>query len=149
MAVGAAVLKYITDHKLVERCATMGRYLLKHLQDLKDIDIVGDVRGLGLFTGVEFVTDKSLKTTFGPQIKLHKQIAREAFQRGLITYPGGGGADGVCGDHILLSPPFVITKAQIDDLVTILRDSILAVRKRLPPHSDDIASSTQEVQAPH
>lgn len=127
-AVGAAVLRYIDEHELVDRSMRMGEYLLGRLTELLDLDTVGDVRGLGLLCAVELVKDKRTKETFDPQQKINARVSAEAFRRGLVIYPGGGGADGINGDHILLAPPFIITEAQIDEMVDILRESILAVR---------------------
>jgi len=130
-AVGAAVLRYIEEQGLVERSRQMGQYLLERLKSLLDLEIVGDVRGLGLFAGVELVKDKSTKVPFDPELKVNAQVAAEAFKRGLITYPGGGGADGINGDHILLAPPFIITESQIDELVRILEEAIEVVQQSL------------------
>ncbi len=130
-AIGAAVLAYIEKHGLIERSLRMGEYLLKKLQELRSLDIVGDVRGLGLFAGVELVKSKQTKETFGPTLKINTRVAAEAFTRGLISYPGGGGADGINGDHILFAPPFIITEDQVDELVGTLRDSIDAVQATL------------------
>lgn len=127
VAIGAAVLKYLTDHELVARSARMGEVLLRKLQTLRDLEMVGDVRGLGLFAGVELVADRSSKSPFDPKLGINGRVAREAFARGLICYPGGGGADGINGDHILLAPPFVIDESQIDELVNALRQAIKAV----------------------
>jgi adenosylmethionine-8-amino-7-oxononanoate aminotransferase len=123
-AVAVAVLDYIRENELVKRCAAMGGYLLKKLQDLYRHSIVGDIRGLGLMAGVEFIKDRKTKEPFDPALKLNALIGSRAFDKGLITYPGGGGADGVRGDHILLAPPFIITVEQIDQLVGILGETI-------------------------
>ncbi len=130
-AIGAAVLSYIQEHKLIERSKQKGQYLLDKLQNLNSLDIVGDIRGLGLFAGIEFVTDKTTRTWFDSALKINKQIANQAFIRGLITYPGGGGIDGIHGDHILLAPPFIITEKQIDELVEILSSAITTVENQI------------------
>ncbi len=126
-ATASAVLDYIREHDLVQRCAAMGAYLMKKLQDLYRHPIVGDVRGLGLMAGVEFVRDRNTKEPFDPKLRLNALIGSRAFDKGLITYPGGGGADGVRGDHILLAPPFIITEEQIDRLAGILDEAIAEV----------------------
>jgi adenosylmethionine-8-amino-7-oxononanoate aminotransferase len=123
-AIGLAVLSYIEDNQLIPRCAQMGRYLLDQLQIIRQRSIVGDVRGKGLFAGVEYVKNKETKETFDPALKVNTLISNRAFEKGLILYPGGGGADGIRGDHSLLAPPFVITEDQIDDLVRILDETI-------------------------
>ena len=85
---------------------------------------IGDIRGRGLFRGIELVADRASKEPLDPKLKLHARIKSHAMDRGLICYPGGGGADGVRGDHVLLAPPFIIEEAQIRDLVDILGDAI-------------------------
>jgi len=85
---------------------------------------VGDIRGRGLFRGIELVADRASKEPFDPKLKLHARIKAEAMSRGLICYPGGGTADGERGDHVLLAPPFIIEEAQVRDLVGILGNAI-------------------------
>ncbi len=127
VAIGAAVLRYIEEHKLVERSAAMGKVLLEHLQNLRKHAIVGDVRGLGLFAGIELVQDRNTKQTFPSALKVNARLAQEAFQRGLITYPGSGGADGIHGDHLLLAPPFIIDEEGIAQMTRILDEALAAV----------------------
>ncbi len=131
MAVGAAVLKYIKMHDLVTRAREIGKYLLDQLSTLRELDIVGDVRGLGMFCGVEFVQDNAAKIPFAPKQGVSAKIAAAAFQRGLITYPGSGGVDGLYGDHTLICPPFIITKEQVDEMVRILHDAIEEVSQSI------------------
>jgi adenosylmethionine-8-amino-7-oxononanoate aminotransferase len=126
-AIGAAVLRYIQDNDLVKRSEEMGDYLNERLRSLSDVDMVGDIRGLGLFAGIELVRDKQSRKWFDPSLKVNIQVANQAFTRGLITYPGSGGVDGIHGDHILLAPPFTISRAQVDEMVDILRRAIHAV----------------------
>jgi len=123
-AVGVAVLDYIEKHGLVERSATLGRYLLEQLEDLRDHPSVGDVRGLGLFAGIEFVKDKESKEPFPPDVGFAQRVLERCFGNGLLVYPGTGSVDGVRGDHIQVAPPFVVTKPQIDEIVTLLDRSI-------------------------
>jgi adenosylmethionine-8-amino-7-oxononanoate aminotransferase len=85
---------------------------------------VGDIRGRGLFRGLELVSDRETKVPFDPTRKLNARIKAEAFAAGLICYPMGGTIDGVRGDHILLAPPFIIEDAQIDELTEKLGTAI-------------------------
>jgi adenosylmethionine-8-amino-7-oxononanoate aminotransferase len=133
MATGNAVLQYMKQHGLVQRSREMGHYLIKQLRTLRKLHIVGDVRGIGMFCGIEFVKNKGTKKPFDPSRKVNAMVFEAAFKRGLITYPGSGGADGIKGDHVLICPPFIITKEQIDELVAILREALKEVAQQLNP----------------
>ena len=128
-AIASAVLDYTRDNDLVSKSAEMGIYFLDKLKGLYRHSIVGDVRGLGLFAGIELVKDRERKEPFDPQKNINGRIGSRAFQKGLICYPGGGGADGISGDHILLAPPLIITEEEIDKLVRILDEAIGEVAK--------------------
>ena len=130
-AIGAAVLRYIQKNALVERSMRMGSYLMQKLASLNALDIVGDIRGLGLFAGIELVRDKASRAWFDRSLKVNLQVANQAFELGLITYPGNGGIDGIHGDHILLAPPFTISEAQIDEMVGILHRAIGTIQDQL------------------
>ena len=130
-AIGAAVLRYIQKNALVEQSMRMGSYLMQKLASLNALDIVGDIRGLGLFAGIELVRDKASRAWFDRSLKVNLQVANQAFELGLITYPGNGGIDGIHGDHILLAPPFTISEAQIDEMVGILHRAIGTVQDQL------------------
>ena len=85
---------------------------------------MGDIRGRGLFWGVEFVADRATREPFDPSLRLHARIKRTAFEAGLMCYPMGGTLDGRRGDHLLLAPPFNIEAAQVDEIVTGLSRAI-------------------------
>ncbi len=123
-SIGCAVLDYIEKHDLVTRSREMGDYLLRELSSLNAHSIVGDIRGLGLFAAVEFVKDKAKKTPFDPKEKVNARIGARALEKGLIVYPGSGGADGIKGDHVLLAPPYIVSEEQIREIVSILDSSI-------------------------
>ena len=78
---------------------------------------VGDVRGRGLFVGVELVADRDSKQPLDPARRTHSRVKSEAMQRGLLVYPMGGTVDGRQGDHILMAPPFISTAADIDAMI--------------------------------
>ena len=98
---------------------------LEELQ--KDHPIVGDVRGMGLMLGIELVKDKNTKEPFPPDAKVAAAVTREAMQRGVIVYPGTGTADGIVGDHILMTPPYIMTREHVDELISVLDQSITTV----------------------
>jgi adenosylmethionine-8-amino-7-oxononanoate aminotransferase len=85
---------------------------------------VGDVRGRGLFQGLELVADRDTKAPFDPKAKLHTRVKREAMARGLMVYPMGGTVAGVAGDHVLLAPPFIVDAAVVDTIVERLGDAV-------------------------
>lgn len=125
-AVGDAVLKYIEDHDLVARAATMGEHLRTGLCSLLDLPWVGDVRGAGLFLGVEFVADRSTKAPFRPERGFAKRVEAEALRRGVVTYACRGTVDLTAGDHMLFAPPLVLTEAEADRIVEVMREAITA-----------------------
>lgn len=87
---------------------------------------VGDIRGRGLFWGVELVQGRDTKAPFDPALKLHARVKKEAFARGLMVYPMGGTVDGRYGDHVLLAPPFITTDAELALIVQRLDEAIAA-----------------------
>jgi len=91
---------------------------------LLDLETVGEVRGIGLLRGVEFVSDKHSKRPFAPELNFAGRVTTAALQRGLLVYPIQGCVDGVSGDHLLIAPPAVITEDQINWAVDQLRNSI-------------------------
>jgi len=123
-AVGAAVIDYLEKHKLVQRSAELGPYLLKRLETLEDHPSVGDVRGLGIFAGIEFVRDKASKEPFPPEVRFNRRVLERCFGNGLLVYPGVATVDGVRGDHIQVAPPLVVTRSQIDEIVELLDRSM-------------------------
>lgn len=127
ISAGMATLRYLQEHELVEAAARKGERLDKKLRAaLDDIPCVGDIRGLGLMRGVEFVADRASKAPLPPEMHFAQRVADAAFERGLLVYPGSGCVDGVRGDHLTLGPPFIITEAQMDELVALLRQAIKA-----------------------
>ena len=131
-AVGAAAaqaaLDYLEQHDLVTAAAHLGSYLGDQLEaELGELPCVGDIRGLGMLRGVEFVTDRETKEPFSPEIQFNRRVGDSAFERGAVFYPGAGCVDGVRGDHLLIAPPFIITKAEIDEMVGLLQEVILEV----------------------
>ncbi len=122
-AAGLATLTYIKKHGLVQRAAQTGEYLHKRLLELADeVDIVGDVRGLGLMQGLEFVKDRQTAAPFDPGLGLTNRVLARAKQRGLLLYPGTGCVDGVAGDSVIVAPPLITTPDQIDEIVDILAE---------------------------
>jgi adenosylmethionine-8-amino-7-oxononanoate aminotransferase len=93
-------------------------------EKLGDHPNVGDIRGRGLFFGIELVADRTTKVPFDPAKQLHARVKREGMARGLMTYPMGGTIDGRQGDHILLAPPFIVTDEHLADIVRRLHEAV-------------------------
>ena len=124
-AAGLAVVNALLERKLVERCKVQGEKVMSALQQrFSEHEFIGDVRGRGLFLGVEIVSDRESKVPFDYSHGLNKKIKAAAFDAGLICYPMGGTIDGKSGDHILLAPPFIIEDDQITELVDKLAVAI-------------------------
>ncbi|MCA8215169.1 aspartate aminotransferase family protein [Burkholderia cepacia] len=124
-AAALEVQRVIAEEKLLDNVKARGEQLRASLREHYGAHPhVGDVRGRGLFVGVELVRDRDTKATFDPALKLHAAVKREAMQRGLMVYPMGGTIDGVHGDHILVAPPFICTAQQIDTIVERLSGAI-------------------------
>ena len=123
-AVGVAVLDYVEKHNLVRRSAELGEYLHKELRGLYDHPTVGDVRGMGVFAGIEFVKDKGSKEPFATEVGFSRRVLERCFENGLLVYPGVAAVDGFRGDHIQVAPPLVVTRSQIDEIISLLDRSI-------------------------
>jgi adenosylmethionine-8-amino-7-oxononanoate aminotransferase len=117
-AAGAgAVLTAIRERGLLEQVRARGKELSDALHArLGQHPHVGDIRGRGLFRGIELVEDRETKAPFDPARKLHAKIKAAAMDEGLICYPMGGTIDGARGDHVLLAPPFILTSEQVGEL---------------------------------
>jgi adenosylmethionine-8-amino-7-oxononanoate aminotransferase len=127
LAAAAALAVQETIHRdgLLANVVAMGELLDVRLRErLGTHAHVGEIRGRGLFRGVELVADRVTKVPFDPSYKLHARIKTEAMARGLMVYPMGGTIDGLSGDHILIAPPFIVNGAQIGTIVDRLGDAV-------------------------
>lgn len=124
-AAAGAVLRAIQERDLLARVRIMGDALDMALRDrLAQHPHVGDIRGRGLFRGIELVENRETKAPFDPGRRLHARVKAAAMDAGLVCYPMGGTVDGRRGDHILLAPPFIIATEQIGELVDKLSAAI-------------------------
>ncbi|MDR3220789.1 MAG: aspartate aminotransferase family protein [Candidatus Accumulibacter sp.] len=124
-AAALAVQKVIARDNLLAAVRENGEYLKNSLKErLGPHPFVGDIRGRGLFIGVELVQDRTGKTPFDPARKLHAKVKSQAMSNGLMVYPMGGTIDGRLGDHVLLAPPFIATQGDLDKVVDLLATSI-------------------------
>ncbi len=126
-AAGNAVVAKLTGG-LVARCAEMGETLQAALRsEFGQHPHIGDIRGRGLFIGLEVVRDRADKQPFDPSKATHKKLKQTAFANGLLCYPMGGTVDGQYGDHVLLAPPFIMEDAHVDEIVSKLKKTFDAV----------------------
>ncbi len=131
-AAGVAVLTILQEEGLVEAAARQGEYLKAGLLRLQDRHpIIGEVRGKGLMLGLEFVRDRTKKEPFARGLKVSERVVAAALRRGLCVYPGSGTVDGVRGDHILVGPPLVISRAELDLLLSALDGALSDVEDQL------------------
>src|SRR4029450_9609982 len=126
-AAALAVQRVIRRDNLLANVRAQGAHLARRLKErFGNHPFVGNVRGRGLFQGVELVADRGTKEPFDSKLKMHARVKREAMARGLMVYPMGGTADGVRGDHILLAPPFIVDAGAIEGIVEGLGEAIAA-----------------------
>ncbi len=126
-AAGHAVLTAMLDRDLLPRVQDMGDRLQTALEGaFGQHPHVGDIRGRGLFRGIELVEDRASKKPFEAARGIHNRVKQAAFEHGLICYPAGGTADGRLGDHIMIAPPFVIEDDHIEEIVAKLDGALKA-----------------------
>ena len=116
-AAALAVVTTLLDEQLIGRAQVQGAKLKAALEDRFGAHPhIGDIRGRGLFLGMEFVADRATKTPFDPVEARHRAFKAAAFEAGLVCYPMGGTIDGRHGDHVVLAPPFIISDDQIGEM---------------------------------
>ncbi len=124
-AASHAVVSEIFENNLLQHVQTQGEKLQSALNEtFGQHPNIGDIRGRGLFRGLEIVTDRKAKAPFDASLGTAKKIKAAAFDAGLICYPMSGTIDGKNGDHILLAPPFIMNDNQIGELVDKLKLAI-------------------------
>ncbi|MDK4717286.1 aspartate aminotransferase family protein [Rhizobium sp. CNPSo 4039] len=124
-AAGLAVQEILKRDGLLANVTEMGSHLGTRLNErFGNHYHVGDIRGRGLFQGIELVSDRATKVPFDPALKLNARIKKEAMARGLMVYPMGGTIDGKTGDHVLMAPPFIVNRQDIDTIVERLGDAV-------------------------
>lgn len=123
-AAALEVHRIIRDEQLLENVRSMGELLSKKLaESLQDHPNVGSIRGRGLFWGVEFVSNKTTKAPFPVAANVAMGLAELGLTKPyrIAIYPGTGTVDGVNGDHVIISPPYNITPAEVEEIVKTMR----------------------------
>jgi adenosylmethionine-8-amino-7-oxononanoate aminotransferase len=126
-AAGNAVLDYIESHNLFDRVQPAAEILRTELSVLQSHPHVGDIRGLGLLLGIEFVKNKATRRPFPKEDNIAERIRQAALAENVLTYPMQGCVDGVNGDHILLAPPFIISPQECRSIASALRSALQKV----------------------
>ena len=131
-ATALAVQKIVRRDGLVERCRSMG-YVLEALlrHKLGHKKHVGDIRGRGLFWGIEFVADKASKMPFAPALEFGSRVQKRALRFGVAVYPGVATVDGARGDHVLLAPPYTVTQQELETVVNAVVAAYEAVEREV------------------
>jgi adenosylmethionine-8-amino-7-oxononanoate aminotransferase len=131
--IGLQVHDIMQREGLFTRAAEVGAPLLRRLQALADRhELIGEVRGRGLLIGLEFVADRSTREPFDRSVRVAERVVRELRRRNVLVAPGVPPAHtGKVGDHIQISPPFIIAEAEIDLLVGALDESLAAVAREI------------------
>jgi adenosylmethionine-8-amino-7-oxononanoate aminotransferase len=119
------VQQAIAEEGLLERVRHLSGLLFRRLGErFGQHPHVGDIRGRGLFIGLELVADRETKTPLDPKLKTWQKLRRAGFEEGIVCYPSGGCIDGLRGDHVVLAPPFTLADAQVDEIVDKLAKSL-------------------------
>lgn len=113
-AAANAVLDIVEKEQLRDRARTVGLHFMKRLKErFAQLEIVGEVRGVGLLGAVEFVADRQTKRRFDPQLKVGARVSKAARDRGLIARAMPH------GDILGFAPPLVVSESEIDEIVEI------------------------------
>ena len=124
-AASLAVLKKLINNNFPDQVKEKGKYLQKNLEiTLGQNQYVGDIRGRGLFRGIEIVKNRETKEPFSKDLNIAGKIKKKALDLGLICYPMQGTVDGIIGDHILIAPPFIINENEMNEISEKLKSTI-------------------------
>ncbi len=130
-AAGVAVLAEIDRLDLLNNATIMGERLRQGLEKLAEtFPFIGDVRGKGLLLAAEFVADKQTMKPLPKELDAYNHIVEIAYKRGLIIYSRRT-RGGVEGDHFLVCPPMIVNEQEVDEILSILKDSLYELAEQL------------------
>ena len=133
-ATALAVQKIIKREGLVERCKSMGHVLEGLLRQRLACDknkYVGNIRGRGLFWGIEFVANQATKAPFEPAVEFGLRVQKKAFEFGVAVYPGAATVDGVKGDNVLIAPPYTVKREELEEIVDVVAKAYKEIEKEV------------------
>jgi adenosylmethionine-8-amino-7-oxononanoate aminotransferase len=131
-AISLAVIEYMEKNNLFDSVLEKSRNILVELKKIQQrVDFIGDVRGMGLLIGVEFVSNRLTKEPFLRGEMFTQKIVKTAMKNGLLLYPAGSGMDGIHGDAVIVAPPLTITKDEIQHMVKKLESTFLEIDNSL------------------
>ena len=133
--VGLEVLDIIEEENILEHVTEMGEYMLRRLKELQRHAIVGEVRGKGLLLGIELVQNRATKEPFPTSLSVDKRTREILLEKGLSVSTSTGAVDGIKGDSLQLSPPLIITRDQIDQVIRIIDEGLGELEEHLVPSS--------------
>ncbi|WP_100372865.1 aspartate aminotransferase family protein [Bacillus sp. FJAT-45037] len=124
-ATAIAVLEYVEEHDLVRKAEENGRYLKAEIKKLfNQFTMIGDVRGIGMMVGIEFVRNRSSKEPFSASLALTNRIVKQAQQNGLLIYPAQSAKASGEGDAVMIAPPLNTTKVEIDQIIALFTKTL-------------------------
>ena len=127
-AAALEVQRIIREQDLVGAAACQGKRLEALLTDrFGNHRQVGDIRGRGLFYALKFVQARAARTPFDPARGIAEAVKQAALDRGLAIYPCTGTLDGIRGDHVILAPPYIVSDAELAEIIDKLGDAVDAV----------------------
>ncbi|HEX6105307.1 MAG TPA: aspartate aminotransferase family protein [Gemmatimonadales bacterium] len=130
-AAGVATLRYLREHRLIERCRRLGTVLHERLERLRELPLVGDLRGRGLLAGIEFVADPATGEPLPRAAQFAETFTAAALEAGLVVWPNVGHADGARGDLAMLAPPFVVSEEEIEEMVDLFSRALRTAADRI------------------
>ena len=126
VAASLATQKIIRSEGLLPNVVARGKTIRDGLRNtLGEHPNVGDIRGRGMFIGVEFVVNRRSKESFDPASKIHRKIQKTAMENGLLCYGMGGTIDGRRGDHILIAPPYNLEDVEQQQIIDKFSASVI------------------------